>query len=198
MVKKSGRAKSAKAARAKTTKARKTKAVKASRAKAAKPGDAKNGKSDGAKVVAAELVYQSCLLMDDMKFEDFLKLCTDDFQYTVTVYSPEAKIDMTWMDEDKESMERLLKVLPRHNSDHTPLSRHATVYRVDFDPKKNEAHAISSLQLFRTELDGGATELFAVGKLYDTIRMNGGGARLASRNVRLTTRMLGLGSHVPL
>jgi methanesulfonate monooxygenase small subunit len=46
-------------------------------------------------------------------------------------------------------------------------------------------------------LDGGVTQLFAVAKLYDIISVNGAGARFVRRNVRLETRMLGIGSHIP-
>ena len=56
---------------------------------------------------------------------------------------------------------------------------------------------ISALQVFRTALDGGATELFGVARLIDTVKLDGGTPRLASRVVRMETRQLGFGSHVP-
>ena len=146
---------------------------------------------------ATDLVYRSCLLLDEKKFNEFLALCADNFQYTITAYSPEARTEMTWMDEDKTSLKKVLDVLPRHNSDHSPLSRHATVYTVDCDEDKQLASVVSALQVFKTSLDGGVTELFAVAKLYDTLSLNSGGAKFLSRNVRLVTRMLGIGSHIP-
>lgn len=149
------------------------------------------------KTVATQFVYNSCLLLDEKKFNEFMDLCADDFHYTITAYSPETRTEMTWMDEDKASMKRMLEVLPRHNSDHSPLSRHATVYRVDYDEAKKQASVVSALQVFKTSLDGGVTQLFAVAKLYDTVSLNGSGAKLLSRNVRLDTRMLGIGSHIP-
>lgn len=146
---------------------------------------------------ATELIYRSCLLLDEKKFSEFLDLCADNFHYTITAYSPETRTEMTWMDENKTSMRRILDVLPRHNSDHSPLSRHVTVYKVDYDKSKQQASAVSALQVFKTGLDGGETRLFAVAKLYDTINLNGVGARFLSRNVRLDTRMLGIGTHIP-
>jgi methanesulfonate monooxygenase subunit beta len=56
---------------------------------------------------------------------------------------------------------------------------------------------VSALQVFRTQLDGGATELFAVGRLRDTVSLNGDVPKLARRTVRLDTRQLGYGYHVP-
>ena len=56
---------------------------------------------------------------------------------------------------------------------------------------------VSALQVFKTELDGGATELFAVGRFHDTVKLNGGSPKLARRVVRLDTRLLGYGYHIP-
>ena len=59
---------------------------------------------------------------------------------------------------------------------------------------------VSALQVFRTVLDGGATALFAVGKIFDSVRIDPGArdARLVRRRIELDTRMLGIGSHLPL
>jgi methanesulfonate monooxygenase large subunit len=46
--------------------------------------------------------------------------------------------------------------------------------------------------------DGGKTELFAVGKIYDRARLRDGAARLSSRRIELDTRQLGIGTHIPL
>jgi methanesulfonate monooxygenase small subunit len=142
-----------------------------------------------------ELVYRSCLALDDRDFKAFLELCDASFRYKVTVYSPEIRKEMVWLDHDRAGMETLFTNLPRHNSDHAPLTRHATVYTVKVDGQ--QAEVVSALQVFRTALDGGATELFGVARLLDTVKLNGGAPRLASRVVRMGTRQLGFGSHVP-
>ena len=142
-----------------------------------------------------ELVYRSCLALDARDYKGFLALCEDDFRYAITTYSPEIRRDMVWLDHDRKGMETLFANLPRHNSDHSPLTRHATVYTVEVEA--NAAKVISALQVFRTTLDGGATELFAVGRFHDTVKLNGAAPRLAQRTVRLDTRLLGYGYHVP-
>ena len=144
-----------------------------------------------------ELIYRSCLVLDDKDFAGYLDLCDPAFHYAITAYSPEIRKEMTWLEHDKEGMKTLFTNLPKHNSDQSPLSRHATVYIVDHDEAKQQAKVISALQVFRTSLDGGATELFAVGKIYDTITFNDGSPKLLDRNVRLDTRMFGFGYHVP-
>ena len=144
-----------------------------------------------------ELVYRSCLVRDEKNFKAYLDLCDPEFQYTITAHSPEIRTDMTWLDHDKKGMATLFSNLPRHNSDHSPLTRHATVYTVDVDEENKQAKVVTAVQVFRTTLDGGATELFAVGKYYDTIALKGEAPRLLKRNVRLDTRMLGIGYHIP-
>ena len=144
-----------------------------------------------------DVVYRSCLALDTRDWKGFLDLCDEDFRYTITAYSPEIKKEMTWLEHDRKGMDTLFTNLPRHNSDHSPITRHATVYTVEVDEAKNEASVVSALQVFRTQLDGGATELFAVGRLHDTLRLDRPGVKLAKRVVRLDTRLLGYGYHVP-
>ncbi|HEU4351674.1 MAG TPA: aromatic-ring-hydroxylating dioxygenase subunit beta [Burkholderiales bacterium] len=142
-----------------------------------------------------ELVYRSCLALDAKDYKAFLALCDEDFRYTISTYSPEIRKEMVWLDHDRKGMETLFTNLPRHNSDHSPLTRHATVYTVE--EKGAGAEVVSALQVFKTDLDGGATELFAVGRFYDTVKFNGAGPKLARRVVRLDTRLLGYGYHIP-
>jgi methanesulfonate monooxygenase subunit beta len=142
-----------------------------------------------------ELVYRSCLALDAKDFNGFLALCDPEFRYTIATYSPEIRREMVWLDHDRKGMETLFANLPRHNSDHSPLTRHVTVYTVDVDG--SVAKAVSALQVFRTQLDGGATELFAVGRFHDTVKLDGAAPKLARRLVRLETRLLGYGYHVP-
>jgi methanesulfonate monooxygenase subunit beta len=142
-----------------------------------------------------ELVYRSCLALDARDYKAFLSLCDAEFRYTVTTHSPEIRRDMVWLDHDRKGMETLFANLPKHNSDHSPITRHATVYTVD--AAGDSAEVVSALQVFRTQLDGGATELFAVGRFHDTVKLENGAARLARRIVRLETRQLGYGHHIP-
>ena len=143
------------------------------------------------------VVYQSALLLDGREFQGYLDLCEPDFRYVVGAYSPEIRREMVWLDHDKTGLRGLFETLPRHNSDHATLTRHVTVYRVEIAADGESASAISALQVFRTPLDGGATELYAVGKIHDSLRIAEGRARLTKRHIRLDTRMLGIGTHIP-
>ncbi len=149
------------------------------------------------KTLIDELIYRSALLMDSKDFSGFLGLCDPAFSYAITAYVPEIRKETTWLEHDKEGMKVLFDNLPKHNSDHASLSRHVTVYTVDQDEAGKQAKTISAFQAFKTTLDGGATELFAVGKIHDTISLSGDKPMLLNRNVRLETRMLGIGFHIP-
>ncbi|HXZ95834.1 MAG TPA: nuclear transport factor 2 family protein [Burkholderiales bacterium] len=142
-----------------------------------------------------ELVYQSCLALDEQDFKGYLELCDKSFRYSITAFSPEIRKDMTWLDHDKSGMETLFTNLPRHNSDHSPLTRHATVYRISREGER--AEVVSALQVFRTALDGGSTELLAVGRYHDTIKLDADAPKLLKRVVKLVTRELGIGHHIP-
>jgi methanesulfonate monooxygenase small subunit len=148
-----------------------------------------------------ELIYQSCLALDRMDFNAYMSLCDPDFHYVISTYSPELRKDIIWLDHDWKGMKLLFDVLPKHVSDNVirlSLSRHATVYTVEYNGDHTLANIVSALQVFTTTKDGGITALLGVAKYYDTVRLNGGAPRLLSREVRLETRMLGeTGCHIP-
>ena len=137
------------------------------------------------------------MALDDKQFNAYLELCDPAYHYKITAYSPEIRKDMTWLEHDKAGMQALFTNLPKHNSDQSPLTRHVTVYTVKEDAAAQQAQVVSALQVFKTSLDGGATELFAVGKLHDLISLSGEAPMLLAREVRLQTRMLGFGYHIP-
>ena len=144
-----------------------------------------------------ELICNSCMALDDKQFNAYLELCDPAYHYKITAYSPEIRKDMTWLEQDKAGMQALFANLPKHNSDQSPLTRHVSVYTVKEDAAARQAQVVSALQVFKTSLDGGATELFAVGKLHDLVSLTDAGPKLLAREVRLQTRMLGFGYHIP-
>ncbi|MBI3370750.1 MAG: methanesulfonate monooxygenase [Betaproteobacteria bacterium] len=145
-----------------------------------------------------ELVYETCARLDEKDFKGFLGLCDPAFAYKVSAYAPEVQREMTWLDRDRAEIEEFFGMLPKHNTDRNPLSRHAQVTKVRLDAARQRAEVTSTVQIFRTQLDGGATELFAVGRYLDTISLQADAPRLLARHVKLDTRDLGWGTHLPL
>ena len=152
-----------------------------------------------------ELIYKSCLFMNDEAWKDYLSLCDpQSFRYRVVNYSPEIRREQVWADRDYKAMKLSFDLLPRHNSDHAKLTRQVNIYSVDYDEQTKEANVVSALTIYRTQLDGtmsyiesGQTSLYAVGLYKDRIRFNGDSPKLVERIVQLDTRQLDVGSHKP-
>ena len=119
-----------------------------------------------------ELVYRSCLALDEKNFKAYLDLCDADFRYTITAHSPEIRKDMIWLDHDKAGMQ--LAVHQSAAAQQRPFAAHASCHgvhgRVRREPAQ-QATVVSALQVFKTTLDGGATELSRVGRYLDTVKL---------------------------
>lgn len=149
-----------------------------------------------------DTIYRSCLLLDDQKWSEWLELCDESFHYAIRAYSPEIQYDMTYFDGDRKELEAMMGMLEKHNSDHSPLRRHATVYAVDVDEEAKTATAVTSLIVYQNMYDGinshidaGENRLFLIGKYIDRFKIGGHGARFVEREVRLDTRRLDKGTH---
>ncbi|MGD9786252.1 MAG: aromatic-ring-hydroxylating dioxygenase subunit beta [Hyphomicrobiaceae bacterium] len=160
--------------------------------------------ADAASMVR-DTIYQATMALDDQKWEDWLDLCDADFHYAITAFSPEINRDMIYLQGARKEMETLVRLLPKHNTDHSPLRRHTSVYKVNVSDDGSSATAVSSFVIYQNLLDGinshidaGESRLFVVGKYYDTFKLNGHGAKFVKREVRLDNRRLDKGSHWPL
>lgn len=152
-----------------------------------------------------DTIYRATLALDDQKWDDWLDLCEDDFHYAIKAFSPEINKDMIYLQGSRKDMSTMMRMLPKHNTDHSPLKRHTSVYTVDVAPDAKSATAISSFVVYQNMLDGinshidaGESRLFLVGRYYDTFRLDGGKARFVKREVRLDNRRLDKGSHWPI
>jgi methanesulfonate monooxygenase small subunit len=152
-----------------------------------------------------DTIYRSCLLLDEQKWDEWLALCDDDFHYAVRAYSPEIHHDMTYYEADRSHLTGMIDMLPKHNTDHSPMKRHVTVYSVDVDEADGTATAVTSVVVYQTlfdginaHLDAGETRLFVAGKYVDRLRVDNGAARFVDREVRLETRRLDKGTHWPI
>ncbi|MCY4468320.1 MAG: nuclear transport factor 2 family protein [Thiotrichales bacterium] len=150
-------------------------------------------------------IYEASLALDECRWDDWLSLCDDEFYYAIKAYSPEIHYDMIYLDGNRAEMVSMCELLPKHNTDHSPLSRHTVVYRVEVDEEGASASAVSSVAVHRTVLDGmashveaGSSGLFLVGKYHDRFRIDGGNAKFMERIVRLDTRRLDKGTHWPI
>lgn len=163
--------------------------------------------SNGADIAAAvrDTIYLASLLQDDEKWAEWLDLCDEDFAYAIKAYSPEIQYDMTYLSGNRNELQSITEMLPKHNTDHSPLTRHTVVYTVDVDEGAGTASAVSSVAVHQTMLDGinshvdaGESRLFLIGKYYDKFKIADGNVKFAERVVKLNTRRLDKGSHWPI
>ena len=105
-----------------------------------------------------DVIYRACLLLDAERFSEWLDLCTSDFKYRITTYSPEIRRRMTWYEQDLPGLKGMIEMLPKHNTDHGRLTRHATNYTVDLDAASNEARATTSFSATTARLITPSTE----------------------------------------
>lgn len=169
-------------------------------------GTGSHGANRGAAVEAVrDTVYRACLLLDDERWSDWLDLCDAGFYYRITAYSPEIRRDVLYLDGNREQIAQMCELLPKHNTDHSPLKRHAVVYTVDVGDDGGSAKAVTSFVIYQNMLDGvnshidaGENHLFAVGRYLDDFAIEDDAARFVAREVRLETRRLDKGTHWPL
>ena len=143
------------------------------------------------------LIMRSCLLLDVERFDDYLALWSAEGRYRITSWSPDLRKELVLLDLSLSDFSQLLHNVPNHERMQGTLSRHVTGPLVEPGHDDGTARATSSLLVVHTDLEG-VSSLYAAGKYLDDIEIANGEARIASREVRLETRQLGTGSHVPM
>lgn len=144
-----------------------------------------------------DLIAQSCALLDDERFEDWIALCAPDFHYAITAVSEEIGKKMEWMNQDREGLRSLLSSIHEHERSVGRLNRHVGLIQIEAAPGGHAIMVESPVAIYHTDLDG-SSSLYAVGRYLDRIRPNGHRPLLADREVALQTRRFPTGSHVPL
>lgn len=142
------------------------------------------------------LIYTSALKLDAEDFKGFLRHCAESFRYSIKTWSPELGKEMTWLDHGRKGMQDLFAMLPQHVRMKGDFRRHVSVYTVDRQ-EDGKAKVHSSVLLIHTDPDG-CSKLFASGQYFDVIDLGGDAPRLVERVVRLETRDIGPGMHIPV
>ncbi len=158
-----------------------------------------------AQSLVRDTIYRSTVLLDRQDWDAWLAHCGDEFEYAIRAWSPEINKDLTYLALDRKGLTNLVKLLPKHNTDHSPLTRHTSVYTVDVGEEGKTATAVSSVIVYQNLLDGinahidaGESRLFLVGKYNDTFRIEDNKAVFSSRELRIENRRLDKGSHWPI
>lgn len=152
-----------------------------------------------------DTIYRATIALDGQEWNDWLALCSEDFYYVITSFSPEINKDMIYMEGDLKEMTSVIDLLPKHNTDHSPLRRHTSVYTVDVAEDGKSASAVSSFVVYQNMLDGnnshidsGESRLFLIGKYIDDLVIENDQVKFLKREVKLDNRRLDKGSHWPI
>ena len=144
----------------------------------------------------ADVTVRASRCLDALDFEAFMALCTMDFRYTVEVWSPDLRRNMTWFEHDRTSIEALFGSVHEHIVRPERTLRHLGHCLVELEDA-DLASVDTSVAAFLTDTHG-STRLWAVGRYLDRVERHDGSWRLTQRIVRLETRDLGIGSHLPI
>ena len=142
------------------------------------------------------MLHETFVHLDDEDYGAYLKLCAPAFRYRITTYSPDLRKDQVWLDHDREEMAELFGNIQYHVRMPGTFFRHGHVYRIDRNGT-GVAKALTSMVVHYTE-PVGDSRVFALCRYHDDIDLSSGTPLLASREVRLETRQLGTGSHIPM
>ena len=134
-----------------------------------------------------------CAALNGRRFAEFLGFCDPEFRYRATVYSPELRREMVWLEAVRTDLENLYELLPKQVASANSLRRFVNVIDVRLNPSNETMAVESSLAVYRTDVDG-ATTLFAIGQYADEFRRSAEGLKMIRRELRLETRMLDSGT----
>lgn len=141
------------------------------------------------------LIARSCYLLDEERFDDWIALFSDEASYTITAYSPELGLEQRWLEVLKDELLSLVMNIKNHIHDQGNRRHIAMV--VDFEDCVTDGYVdtTSTFVVIRTDPHG-ASRVYATGKYLDRVDIQS--MRIMTREVRLDSRMLEVGSHLPL
>ena len=109
---------------------------------------------------------------------------------------------MIYLSGDYKEIHSMCEMLPHHNTDHSPLRRHASIYTVDVSEDGKTAEAVTSFIMTQEMIDGisaplysGENRLYLTGKYYDKFKIDGESVKFTERVARVYTRRFDKGTH---
>ncbi len=144
----------------------------------------------------AKLIYRSCRVLDAEEFDKYLELFAEEFDYRVSNFSREMRKEQDWLDVNRTELTNLLANVPQHSRVLGTFMRHATIYDIERNGSDN-ANTVTYVTIYYTTPEG-ATDVWAVGRYHDVIDISGDAPLIADRELKLETREIGIGTHLPM
>ena len=142
-----------------------------------------------------ELVQRTAMLLDEEKFDAWLKLFDLEGTYELCAYSPEIRRWMTWQHSDRDALEKMLRDVEEHVRD--PARRRHVVGVPIVELEGERGRVTSHFSLFRTSPEG-RSSLYMVGCYDDRVIKSSNAWLYVAHKVVLDTRMLDSFTHIPV
>ena len=149
------------------------------------------------KETVRETLLHSVQTLDLKRYDQFIKLFTENGRYILTAESTEIQSNMTWLDLSKSELAELLEETPKHVHDIAERIHILSIDEVNFDESGTSALVNSTFSVFRTERDGG-TQVYAVGYYNDDLLLLNGEWKINQRHVKVQTRLFKTPTPIPL
>lgn len=143
------------------------------------------------------VIHRSCLFLDEERYKEYLALWSPGGQYRITSYSPDIRKELVLLDLNRDDYGHLLSNIRNHEHMPGTFSRHLSVQLLDNEGEAGKTHVTSSILVIHTDPEG-VSRVFAAGRYLDIFTIDGDEPLIELREVRLSTRQFGPGSHIPI
>lgn len=142
-----------------------------------------------------DLVQRTAMLLDEEKFDAWLKLFDSEGTYELSAYSTEIRRWMMWQHSDRDTLEKMLQDVEEHVRDPARRRHVVGIPLVELDGER--ARVTSHFSVFRTSPEG-QSSLYMVGCYDDRVVKRSGAWLYVAHKVIVDTRMLDSFTHIPV
>lgn len=142
-----------------------------------------------------DLVQTTARALDREDLAGWLALFDAEGEYEISAYSAELRKDTIWWRNSKSELEKLIGDVTRHVRD--PARRLHVVGPPLVEFEGDSATLSAAFAIYRT-LPSGETSLYLVGRYDDLVVRRGAEWKYLRHRVIAETRVLDIGSHLPL
>jgi len=150
--------------------------------------------SDAARQIEST-IRRSARYLDEEQFAEWQRLFLPEAQYRIFAYSHELRKEMCWLDLGMGELAWRMNNADRFVRDRCEKTRFVDI--VEIQVGENEATTYSNVQIWTTDLEG-QTSLYALVSYSDALVERDNEWLISNRAVRVRTRILSAGSHIPV
>jgi 3-phenylpropionate/cinnamic acid dioxygenase small subunit len=143
------------------------------------------------------VISKSASYLDEQNYTGFVQLFSENARYILEARSSEIGEEMNWLDLSRDELSALLEESPQHIHDLAERMHLISVDEIIIDTSGDTANVKSTFSVFRTDT-AGITQVYAVGRYYDSLLNMENVWRIKERIVKVQTRMFRTPTPTPL